>query len=84
MIRYFCADCVLGKSTKGLFDSLEIAKVDAGKYLKMQGQFPTIYLSFKDIKNCDFEGIKERIKRLIASCYKDHAKILLRSTILGG
>ena len=79
MVQHFCAESVFGKTTKGLFDSLAISKVDEGKYMSYQGQYPTIYLSFIDIKDGNLKVVKERVKMLIRSCYNDHADVLLKS-----
>ena len=79
MVRYFCSENVLGMPTNGLFDSLAISKVNGGRYMKFQGQYPTIYLSLKDINRSNLEDIKGPVRILIASCYKDHAEVLSKS-----
>src|SRR5437868_6295594 len=49
MLRYFFAPAVNGVPTKGMFDRLKIAKEKNGEYLKQQGIYPVIFISFKDI-----------------------------------
>ncbi len=49
MLHYFLAPEALGRPTKGLFDHLKIAGLGE-KYMKHQGEYPVVSLTFKDIK----------------------------------
>src|SRR3990167_1172048 len=49
MLHYFLSAEVSGRKTKHLFDTLKISQ--AGKaYMKQQGQYPVLSITFKDIK----------------------------------
>jgi hypothetical protein len=82
MLRYFydcCPQTGVPKSAKGtpgnsyktLFDSLAISK--AGKtYLDKMGKYPVIFLTFKNIKELDWETTYRKIKKLILDEYLKH------------
>ncbi len=56
---------------KKLFDSLAIK--DAGReYTDKMGQYPVIFLTFKDIKEHDWETAYSKIKKLIRQEYARH------------
>ena len=60
-----------GNSYKKLFDSLAIRK--AGKqYLDKIGKYPVIFLSFRTIKELDWETTYRKIKKLIRKEYSRH------------
>ena len=68
MLRYFFAEKVKNKSTKGLFNGLKIS--EAGEqYMAHQGQYPVIFLSFKRIKSENFQEMINDLKRLMADIY---------------
>src|SRR3990167_4164776 len=46
-------------------------------FSKQQGQYPVIFLSFKDVKNKTFEEAYNRIALLISAEFEKHASILL-------
>jgi len=50
MLHHFLAAEAYKQSTQGLFDNLQIAKVDQGKYMQHQGKYPVIFITFKDVK----------------------------------
>ncbi len=86
MLKYFY-DCVpdtlnriSGPSGEHLFDSLEIMAAGS-KYLDKMGQFPVIFLSFRDVKERDWETCFSKIKRLIQDEYLKH-KYLLSGELL--
>ncbi len=63
------------KSNKKLFDSLAIA--EAGKeYLEHMGKYPVIFLTFKDIKELDWNSCLDKIKQLIQARYLEHLYLL--------
>lgn len=72
MLQYFLAAKIDGLETKGLFDKLKIAQIENGKYLQHQGQYPVIFISFKDVKDRDFESAYENIQELFIRVYDRH------------
>lgn len=64
---------------QGVFSELEIAKVDNGSYLKHQGQYPVILVSFKDVKEKTFELTLAKLKFLIQNLFASHANSLSNS-----
>ena len=63
-----------------LFKDLAIWQVGK-EYRDMQGIYPVIFLTFKDVKNSDWEGCFEQLKVIIADEYRRH-DYLLRSSVL--
>ena len=82
MLKYFydcCLDTLSNQpgatNNKSLFDSLAIQ--DTGeKYLGKMGQYPVIFLTFKDIKEPDWETCYDKIKQLIQDEYSHHYYLL--------
>ncbi len=67
-------------ANKKLFDSLAIAK--AGKeYLDKMGKFPVIFLSFKDVKQLNWNSCFNKLKLLIQAEYSRY-HCLLHSDVL--
>lgn len=81
MLQHFFAPSVAGQITQGLFDRLNIGRVDQGKYLNYQGQFPVIFITLKDINEDTFEGALEKYQVLNRRLYSSH-QYLLKSTLL--
>jgi len=79
MLRYFFAPHVMNTPTHALFNSLAIVQIERGKYMQFQGQYPVIFLSFKDIRGDTLKEIREAILILIRDCYDEHAQILSQS-----
>ena len=75
MLRHFLAETVYGQPTKGLFDNLKIASL-GDAYMRHQGQYPVIYISFKDIKDSNFDTACELLCLLMQDLYKEHAYLL--------
>jgi hypothetical protein len=74
MLRYFFAPEVMGKSTKGIFDKLAIKKENDGEYIqKYQGKHPVMIISFKDVKEQNFEAAIAQIAILIRDVIKEFA-----------
>lgn len=65
MIQHFFSPIVDTLSTKGMFDNLKIAEVDHGRYLQYQGQNPVLFISFKDVKENNFEDFLDSTKELM-------------------
>jgi hypothetical protein len=64
-----------GNSYKKLFSSLAISK--AGQpYLDKMGKHPVIFLSFKTVKELDWESCLDKIKQLIRKEYSRHYYLL--------
>ncbi|MDQ1350880.1 MAG: family ATPase [Acidobacteriota bacterium] len=64
-----------GNTYKNLFDSLAIQ--NAGQeYRDQMGQFPVIFLTFKNIKESDWESCLSKIKQLIQDEYSRHYYLL--------
>lgn len=74
MLHYFFADKVKTQLTKNLFNSLKITKHP--KYMKFQGKYPVIFLSFKDIKENSYEKMYARFCKVISDLYSDHLYLL--------
>jgi hypothetical protein len=56
MLQHFLAAEVYGQKTAGLFDTLTIAQIDNGEFVKQhQGKYPVIFISFKDVKALSFK-----------------------------
>ena len=67
------------KDRGNLFEGLSIWEQE--KYRRMQGTYPVIFLSFANVKECDFLSTKQRICRLIVDLYSKHWD-LLKSDVL--
>jgi hypothetical protein len=78
MLRYFFEKS--DKDTSYLFKDLEIWKLE--KYRQMQGQFPVVFLSFKDVKYLTWENTLISLRRLIAREFQRH-QYLLEGALLG-
>lgn len=75
MLNHFLAAEVNGQSTKGLFDGLKIAAL-GDEYMRHQGQYPVIFVSFKDVKDHGFEKALQNLTFLMAELYKEHRYLL--------
>lgn len=80
LLHHFFAKTVNEKPTRHLFKHLEIAKHP--DYIKYQGQYPVIFLSFKDIKGETFEQAYLDLKELIKKIYKEHKPAIDAANIL--
>ncbi|MBS0185717.1 MAG: AAA family ATPase [Proteobacteria bacterium] len=69
MLEYFFAEKVYSIPTKGLFDGLKISRETL--YEEYQGQFPVIFVSFKDVKAESFEKAYEQISSLFIHLYAE-------------
>ena len=73
MLKYFFENTE--KSNANLFVDKEVWEHE--ELRTKQGQYPVIFLSFKDVKNKTFEEAYNRIKRIIIQEFKYHANVLL-------
>ncbi|MGM0508780.1 MAG: AAA family ATPase [Fusobacteriota bacterium] len=78
MLKYFFRKD--DESKKYLFKNLKISKEK--EIMELQGKYPVITFSFKDIKEMDWESCISKIKTLISSEYYNH-EYLLESNLLG-
>jgi len=74
MLQYFFAKKVNGVPTEGLFTGLKVA--DQPKVMAYQGQYPVLFISFKDIKGKTFEAILGMLKSEFVGLYKAHEYLL--------
>ena len=75
MLHYFFAEKIKNKPTKNLFNGLKIS--EAGEhYMKHQGQYPVINVSFKRLKGKTYEVMLNRMRELIGFTYKQHLELL--------
>ncbi|NFG60738.1 AAA family ATPase [Clostridium sp. CMCC3677] len=73
MLKYFF-DIEKKEENKDLFRGLEIENEE--KIMKMQGEYPVIFLTFKNEKHLSFENLQEGIKSLMYNIYMDHYYLL--------
>jgi hypothetical protein len=73
MLQYFF-DIKDAEENRRLFDGLAISK--NSKLMKMQGQRPVIFISFKDCKADNWEKTKELITGLISNAVKNIMSVL--------
>jgi hypothetical protein len=77
MLQHFFAAEVTGQTTKGLFNGLEISK--ESKCMEYQGKYPVVFISFKDVKEPDFELCLSNIGAVMSAIYREH-RTMLEST----
>jgi hypothetical protein len=75
MLHYFLAPEAYGQSTKGLFEGLKIAAL-GNEYMRHQGQYPVIFITFKDVKDHGFEHTLRKMAMLMAEVYQEHRYLL--------
>jgi hypothetical protein len=71
MLKYFFD---INEDAKKLFQGLKITTMPEFKH---QSKYPVIFLSFKDIKEPDFESFLTKLSELIADLYSTHQNRLL-------
>lgn len=75
MLRCFLAAQVRGKSTRGMFDRLKIAKAGS-QYMQHQGQYPVIFLTLKSIKEKSYDYAYRTLLHLLSDLYQEHDIVL--------
>ncbi|MGE5342580.1 MAG: AAA family ATPase [Candidatus Omnitrophota bacterium] len=70
-----------GNNYKSLFSSLAIAGAGP-QYLEKMGQHPVIFLSFRDVKEIEWETCLDKIKLLIQDEYTRHYYLLKSKELL--
>ncbi len=73
-LKYFFELSDQSAENRKLFSGLAIE--NEPEFDAFQGKYPIIYVSFKDVKNTDFENAYDKIKNLIAAVYKSHKYLL--------
>ncbi|MFL0167259.1 AAA family ATPase [Candidatus Clostridium helianthi] len=73
MLRYFF-DIRTKDDTKDLFKNLKIE--NEKEIMKLQGQYPVIFITFKNQKHISFEDFQDGIKVLLSNLYKEHEYLL--------
>jgi Predicted AAA-ATPase/PD-(D/E)XK nuclease superfamily len=80
MLQHFFAKEVLGESTDGLFNNLKISQT-GDEYLGHRGQYPVIFISFKEVKDHSYTHAYQSLCELISQTYQEHAEVILQSNI---
>ncbi|MGB3946438.1 MAG: AAA family ATPase, partial [Bacteroidia bacterium] len=81
MLQHFFSKTVNGESTTELFHSLKIESLDRGKYMSEQGKYPVIFVSFKDLKEPNFDSAIKNTRLLICELYREHEYLLNSNSI---
>ena len=75
MLRYFFD---INENAKDLFKGLKIENLPEFEH---QGKYPVIFLTFKDLKEPDFETFLKKINRLIIELYEEHEATLEKARL---
>ena len=75
MLHYFFAEKVLKKSTEGLFNGLKISEAGE-RYMAHQGQYPVIFITFKQLEANTYLAMLSHLKRLMSRTYKMYRELL--------
>ncbi len=73
MLKYFF-DIRTKEETKDLFKGLKIEKEK--EIMKLQGEYPVVFITFKNVKYISYEDFKDGIEFLLSSLYKEHDYLL--------
>ena len=73
MLKYFF-DIESKNESAELFKGLKIE--DEENIMKLQGEYPVIFISFKNIKFKNYKDAEDGMKILISNLYRDHAYLL--------
>ena len=72
MLKYFF-DIENAEENKKLFKSLAIEK---SEYFKEQGQYPVVFISFKDLEANNWEEMIIRIKNLLSEVFSNYKHLV--------
>jgi hypothetical protein len=75
MLKYFFD---INEDTRDLFNGL---KIESLPEMEHQGKYPVIFLTFKDVKESDFDSFLSKISELIADLYKIYEYKLVHSKL---
>lgn len=73
MLKYFF-DIRTKEETKNLFKGLKIE--NEKEIMKLQGEYPVIFITFKNQKYLSFENFEDGIRVLLSDLYKEHIYLL--------
>jgi Protein of unknown function (DUF1703)./Predicted AAA-ATPase. len=73
MLRYFF-DIRTKNETKDLFKGLKIE--NEKEIMKLQGEYPVIFITFKNQKHISYVSFEDGIKVLLSDLYKEHEYLL--------
>ncbi len=73
MLRYFF-DIRTKEENKGLFKGLKIEAEQ--EIMKFQGEYPVIFITFKNQKHISYDNFEDGIKILLSNLYKEHEYLL--------
>ena len=74
MLRYFF-DIRIKEGTKDLFKGLKIE--NEKEIMKLQGEYPVIFITFKNQKHISFEDFQDGIRVLLSNLYREHEYLLI-------
>lgn len=75
MLHHFLASEAYGQSTEGLFQGLKISEL-GNEYLRHQGRYPVIFITFKDVKDHNFEHTLRNIQNRMSTVFKEYRYLL--------
>lgn len=75
MLHHFLASEAYGRSTEGLFNNLKITRAGDG-YMQHHRKYPVIFVSFKDVKDHDYQETYQRLGKLLSRVYLEHGYLL--------
>ncbi len=75
MLKYFFEKHPKLESTRHLFKNLQIEK-EGEEYMKHCGKYPVIFLTFKDVKEKNWERSEAKLKLIISNEYERHNYLL--------
>ncbi|WP_238916680.1 AAA family ATPase [Clostridium sp. YIM B02555] len=78
MLRYFF-DIRTKEETKVLFNGLKIE--NEKEIMKLQGEYPVVFVTFKNQKHLSYENFEDGIKVLLSSLYNEHEYLLESSKL---
>ena len=73
MLRYFF-DIRTKEETKDLFKGLKIE--NERDIMKLQGEYPVIFITFKNQKHLSYDNFEDGIKMLLSNLYREHEYLL--------
>ncbi len=80
MLRCFLAAEIYSRTTQHLFEGLKIAEL-GDEYMQYQGKYPVIFISFKDVKDHDYEKTYANLCHLLSQLYREHQYLLSSSKL---
>ena len=81
MLHTFLSKEVHGKLTKDLFHDLKITE-NKDLCAKHQGQYPVIFVTFKDVKNDHYKEAYAKLCELMSRTYMEHCYLLSSTKLL--